>query len=394
MMNDYEESLKKEAKWAEIDMDALAYNMKNIRSKVGSGHRIAAVVKANAYGHGILPLIDTLKESGADQFAVATLNEALESRKALPDDDILVLGVLPIGTEQVSVSAGIQHTVSSYEKAKALSEAAEKLNMTAKVHIKLDTGMTRIGFQMTEEAVDEVLKIKELPCLDIEGIFTHLARADETDRKWAEKQYERYKWFVGELEKKGMTFRLKHVSNSAAIMEMPETYCDMVRPGIILYGIYPSGEMNPESLDIKPVMSFKARITHVKELPEDRQVSYGGKYTASEGDRIGTIAVGYADGYTRAQSGKAEVLYRGRRVKVIGNICMDQCMIDLSEFPDAAAGDEVVLIGRSGDEIITADEVASRYGTIGYEVVCAVNRRVPRYYMKNGKPVDKADYLF
>ena len=392
-LKEYSDQMSREAKWAEIDLDALAYNMRNIREKAGADRRIAAVVKANAYGHGVLMMIDTLKENGADQFAVATLNEALELRKALIEDDIIVLGVLPPGTEKISIGADIQHAVATYEKAEALSKAAQELGRKARVHIKLDTGMTRIGFQMTEEAVQEVLRINELPGLDIEGIFTHFARADEADRKWAVRQYERYKWFVGELEKNGMIFRIKHVSNSAAIMEMPETYNNMVRPGIILYGIYPSGEMDPASLDIKPVMSFKTRISHIKELPEDRQVSYGGKYQALKGDRIGTIAVGYADGYTRAQSGKAEVLYKGKRVKVIGNICMDQCMIDLRDFPDAKAGDEVVLIGRSGDEEITADEVAARYGTIGYEVVCAVNRRVPRYYFKNGKIINKVDYL-
>ncbi len=390
---EYSDQMSREAKWAEIDLDALAYNMRNIREKVGADRRIAAVVKANAYGHGVLMMIDTLKENGANQFAVATLNEALELRKALIEDDIIVLGVLPPGTEKISIGADIQHAVATYEKAEALSKAAQELGRKARVHIKLDTGMTRIGFQMTEEAVREVLRINELPGLDIEGIFTHFARADEADRKWAVRQYERYKWFAGELEKNGMIFRIKHVSNSAAIMEMPETYNNMVRPGIILYGIYPSGEMDPASLDIKPVMSFKTRISHIKELPEDRQVSYGGKYQALKGDRIGTIAVGYADGYTRAQSGKAEVLYKGKRVKVIGNICMDQCMIDLRDFPDAKAGDEVVLIGRSGDEEITVDEVAARYGTIGYEVVCAVNRRVPRYYFKNGKIINKVDYL-
>ena len=391
----YYEQMSHEAKWSEIDLDALAYNMRNIRKKAGPDRRVAAVVKANAYGHGVIMMIDTLKENGADQFAVATLNEALELRKALIEDDILVLGILPPGTEKISIKADIQHAVATYEKAKALSDAAQELgrNVRARVHIKLDTGMTRIGFQMTEEAIEEVLRINELPGLDIEGIFTHFARADEADRKWAVRQYERYQWFTGELEKRGMTFRIKHVSNSAAIMEMPETYNNMVRPGIILYGIYPSDEMDPAALDIKPVMSFKTRISHIKELPEDRQVSYGGKYLASKGDRIGTISVGYADGYTRAQSGKAEVLYNGKRVKVIGNICMDQCMIDLRDFPDAKAGDEVVLIGRSGDEEITADEVAARYGTIGYEVVCAVNRRVPRYYFKNGKIINKVDYL-
>lgn len=390
-MSSYEDCLKRESKWAEIDLNALEHNIREIKKKTG-GAKIAAVVKSNAYGHGAEKVVETLKAEGVNQFAAATLNEALELRK-FTDDDIIVLGNLTPGTEEVSVAAGIQHSVSSYERAAALSEAAVKLGKTARIHIKLDTGMTRIGFQMTEESISEVLRINRLPGIDIEGVFTHFARADEADRKWAERQYERYLRFTGRLEEEGLDIRIKHVSNSAAIMEMPHTYNDMVRPGIILYGIYPSDEMNPESLDIRPVMSFKARITHIKVLPEERQISYGGKYTAAAGTRIGTVAAGYADGYSRAQSGKAEVLCRGVRVKVTGNICMDQFMIDLSECPDACIGDEVVLIGTSGNETITADDVAARYGTIGYEIVCAVNRRVPRYYIKDGKIVSKVDYL-
>ena len=321
--------LSHEAKWAEIDLDALAFNMRNIRAKVGPDRRIGAVVKANAYGHGVLHCLQTLLENGADQFIVAVLDEALEIRRAMPDIDILVLGNMPYGTEEISINAGLQHTVTSVEKARLLSEAAVRLNKTARVHIKLDTGMTRLGFQMNEDGIREVLEIATLPGLDMEGIFTHFARADEADKKWADLQYEKYCWFVRQLSVQGLEFKIRHVSNSAAIMELPDTYNDMVRPGIILYGIYPSAEMLPENLDIRHVMTWKTRILHIKTLPEDRQVSYGGHYEAHKGDVIGTLAIGYADGYTRAQSGRAEVLYRGKRVPVIGNICMDQCMIDL-----------------------------------------------------------------
>ncbi len=392
-MSDFEKQLSQEAKWAEIDLDALAFNMSSIRAKVGPDQRIGAVVKANAYGHGIEGCIQTFIESGADQFIVAVLNEALELRKIVPDRDILVLGNIPYGTEEISIEADIQHTVTSVEKARLLSDAAVRLGRTARVHIKLDTGMTRLGFQMNDDGVDSVVEISRLPGLDLEGIFTHFARADEADKQWADRQYERYCWFVDELEKKGVSIRMKHVSNSAAIMELPDTYNDMVRPGIILYGVYPSSEVLPENLEIKPVLTWKTRLLHVKKLPEDRQVGYGGKGRASEGDIIGTLAIGYADGYTRAQSASAEVIYRGRRVPVVGNICMDQCMIDLSEFPDAQVGDEVILIGRDGDEFISADEVAARYNTIGYEVLCAVNRRVPRYYFKDGRIGGRTDYL-
>lgn len=394
-MSEYslEKQLSMEAKWAEIDLDALAFNMSNIRAKVGPDQRIGAVVKANAYGHGIKNCADTFLENGADQFIVAVLNEALEVRALYPDIDILVLGNMPYGTEEISIGADLQHTVTSVEKAKLLSETAVRLGKTARVHIKLDTGMTRLGFQINDAGVEDVIEISKLPGLDLEGIFTHFARADEADKKWAGLQYERYCWFVDKLEKNGIKIRIKHVSNSAAIMEMSHTYNDMVRPGIIQYGIYPSSEMLPENLEIRPVMTWKTRILHVKKLPEDRQVGYGGKGRAKEGDIIGTLAIGYADGYTRAQSASAEVIYRGKRVPVVGNICMDQCMIDLSDFPDAKVGDEVILMGREGDEFISADEVAARYNTIGYEVVCAVNRRVPRYYFKEGKIVAKEDYL-
>ena len=393
MAIDYEVFISREAKWAEVDLDALAYNMRSIREKTGPDKRICAVIKANAYGHGALICAKVLLENGADQFAVAVMNEALELRSAFHDQDILVLGNLPYGTEMTSVKADLQHTVTSVEKARLLSEAAVELGKTARVHIKVDSGMTRLGFLPDEEGVREVLEIAKLPNLDLEGIFTHFARADESDKYWAEKQYEKYCWFVDRLAEEGITFRLKHVSNSAAIMEMPQTYNDMVRPGIILYGIYPSGEVLPENLDIRPVMTWKTRILHIKTLREDRQISYGGRYTAHKGDVIGTLAVGYADGYSRAQSGKAEVIYKGHKLPVVGNICMDQCMIDLTDFPDAQVGDEVILMGSQGDVSITADDLAERYGTIGYEVVCAVNRRVPRYYIKDGEVIGRINYL-
>lgn len=392
-MNSFENELKLEAKWAEIDLDALAYNIKSIRKKIGNDVKIAAVVKANGYGHGMVNIVKTLYEAGADQFAVASLNEALELRKVMPEADILVLGIMPFGTEEISVTAGLQHTVSSCEKAEALSKAAEKLGAEAKVHIKLDTGMTRIGFQTDDEGLCDIINISELPNIELEGVFTHFARADEADKKWAQAQYKKYCEFTDRLKENGVDFKIRHAANSAAIMEMPDTYNDMVRPGIVLYGIYPSGEVDKSRLDIKPAMTFKARITHIKRIGESRQVSYGGKYEAAPGSVIGTVAAGYADGYSRAQSGRAEALYKGRRVKVVGNICMDQCMIDISEFPEARAGDEIVLMGADGAEFISADEVAERYGTIGYEVVCAVSRRVPRYYIKGGKIVGKEDYL-
>ena len=361
----YSDEMETEAKWAEIDLDALSYNMENIRKKVGEKVRICAVIKANAYGHSAEDLEGILKEAGADQFAVSSLDEALELRRFEPDADILVLGNIPYGTEEISVAADLQHAVTSLEKARLLSEAAVKTGKTARIHLKADTGMTRIGFSPDEEGADEAAAAAALPGIQIEGLFTHFATADEKDKTRARRQHQRFLEFAEKLKKRGIDPELKHAANSAAIMEMPETYHDMVRPGIILYGIYPSAECDRSQLDLRPVMAFKTRIVHVKTLKEKREISYGGHYTAAAGDQIGTIAVGYADGYTRAQSGHAEVLFRGKRVKVLGNICMDQCMIDLNGFEDVKMGEEVrPFRNRQGDEWITADEVGARYHTI------------------------------
>lgn len=389
----YSSEMETEAKWAEIDLDALTHNMKNIRQKVGEKVKICAVVKANAYGHSVEDLAEIMKEAGADQFAVSSLDEALELRQYEPDTDILVLGNIPYGTEEISVEADLQHAVTSLEKARLLSEAAVKTGRTVRIHIKADTGMTRIGLSPDDEGADEAAAIAALPGVRIEGLFTHFATADERDKTRAVRQHRRFLEFSEKLHERGIHPEIVHAANSAAIMEMPETYHDMVRPGIILYGIYPSAECDRDQLDLRPVMSFKTRIVHVKTLKEEREISYGGHYTSVPGDQIGTIAAGYADGYTRAQSGRAEVLFRGKRVKVLGNICMDQCMIDLNGFEDVKIGEEVVLFGRQGDEYISADEVGERYHTIGYEVVCAVNRRVPRFFIRQGRVVNKRNYL-
>lgn len=389
----YSSEMETEAKWAEIDLDALTYNMKNIRQKVGEKVKICAVVKANAYGHSVEDLAEIMKEAGADQFAVSSLDEALELRQYEPDTNILVLGNIPYGTEEISVEADLQHAVTSLEKARLLSEAAVKTGRTVRIHIKADTGMTRIGLSPDDEGADEAAAIAALPGVRIEGLFTHFATADERDKTRAVRQHRRFLEFSEKLHERGIHPEIVHAANSAAIMEMPETYHDMVRPGIILYGIYPSAECDRDQLDLRPVMSFKTRIVHVKTLKEEREISYGGHYTSAPGDQIGTIAAGYADGYTRAQSGRAEVLFRGKRVKVLGNICMDQCMIDLNGFEDVKIGEEVVLFGRQGDEYISANEVGERYHTIGYEVVCAVNRRVPRFFIRQGRVVNKRNYL-
>ncbi len=390
---DYQKRMEEEAKWAEIDLDALSYNMQQIRRKVGKDVKIAAVIKANAYGHGAEELIQTLLENGADQFAVSSLDEAMELRSCGVDRDILVLSSIPCGSEEISIAAGIQHTVTSAEKAELLSAAAERTGKEALVHIAVDTGMTRIGFSPDEEGAEAAAGIASLPGVKIDGLFTHFATADEEDKTKTLRQHKLFLEFADQLRRRGVTPRLLHAANSAAIMELPQTYHDMVRPGIILYGIYPSAEVDRSLLSLKPVMSFKTRILHVQTLKEEREVSYGGRFLAPAGSQIGTVGVGYADGFSRAQSGKAQVLFRGKRVDVLGNICMDQCMIDLSGFSDVKIGEEVTLIGGQAGEEISADEVAERYGTIGYEVVCAVSRRVPRFFRRGGRLIGMKNYL-
>lgn len=383
----------KEIKWAEVNLDHLVHNIKQIRNHVGNETKIAAVVKANGYGHGAVEIADTLLEHGVDMLAVSSINEAIEIRKQKPIAQTLVLGYTPTENIEEAIKYGVIQTIYSYQQALQYSETAQRIGMGMSIHLKIDTGMNRIGFQPNEEAIEEIKKIEKLPNLKINGIFTHLACADETDKTFSYEQYNKFMKFIETLETHNIKIPIKHISNSAAIMDIPEMHMDMVRPGIILYGLYPSSQVKKDVLDLKPVMSFKTKISHVKTLTQEGGISYGLKYQGQKGQKIATIPVGYADGYTRLLSNKGYAIVQGKKVPVIGTICMDQCMLDVSEINDVKAGDEVLLFGGETPNSITTEEVAQCIGTINYETICMVGRRVPRVYIKDEKIIKVTDYL-
>lgn len=379
--------------WAEIDLDNLANNMKEIRRLTDKKAKVTAVIKADGYGHGAKYIAQTLLENGADRFAVAVLDEALELRNSDVTVPILVLGYTQPDRAKAIIENNIEQAVYSYELAKALSEEAVKQNKEAKIHIKLDTGMGRIGLRADESAIDCIKEIYELPNLTIEGMFTHFAIADEKDKTYTEEQFNKFMWVANRLEEEGIKIRLKHCGNSATIIDLPKMHLDMVRAGIILYGLAPSQDVELEKINLKQVMSLKVRITHVKEINPGESVSYGRKFIASRKSKIASLPIGYADGYTRMLSGKAEALINGIKVPVVGRICMDQCMIDVTGIEDVKVGDEVVLFGKQKGSFISIDEIAEKLGTINYEVVCMIGKRVPRVYVKEGKIVDIVNYI-
>lgn len=379
--------------WAEINLDNLAHNMREVKKNTKEGILIAAVVKANAYGHGAIKSAETFLNNGADRLAVATLSEAIELRKANIDAPILILGYTPENQYSLVVKHNVTQTIYNYESAKSLSEAATTLDKTSIIHLKIDSGMGRLGFLPTDEAVEEIIQISNLPNIKVEGIFTHFATADEKDKAYTKIQYERFSEIVEKLEERGVSIPIKHVSNSAAIIDIPEYNLNMVRAGIMIYGFYPSNEVDRDRMDLKPAMTLKARISNIKRVPKDTGISYGQIFVTEKESKIATIPIGYADGFTRLLTSKAEAFLKGKRVPIVGKICMDQCMLDITDLEDVSVGDEVVLFGYGGEGYPHVDEVAEKLNTINYEIVCMVGRRVPRVYIKNGEIVDVIDYL-
>lgn len=379
--------------WAEIDLDNLADNMREIRRLAKDSAQVAAVIKADGYGHGAKYIAQTLLENGADRFAVAVLDEALELRRSGITVPVLVLGYTQPERAKAIVDNDIEQAIYSYELASSLSMEAQRQNKTVKVHIKLDTGMGRIGLRADETAVVQIKEIYNLPNLIIEGIFTHFAIADEKDKSYTQEQFDKFIWVVDKLEREGITIKLKHCGNSATIIDLPQMHLDMVRAGIILYGLAPSKDVELGRINLKQVMSLKARISHVKEINAGESVSYGRKFIASKKTKIASLPLGYADGYTRMLTGKAQALVNGIRVPVVGRICMDQCMIDVTGIEDVKVGDEAVLFGKQKNSFISIDEIAEKLGTINYEVVCMIGKRIPRVYVKDGKIVSIANNI-
>ena len=397
MMNAYESTMNftRRAVWAQIDLDAAAHNMRQIRKHVGPDVKIAAVVKANAYGHGSVELAKTFAENGADCFAVSSLDEAVELRRyAHIDNEIFILGHTDARRTEELLTYDIEPAVFNLKNAEFFSQEARRLGKTLRVHIAVDTGMSRVGFQVNEFSVSEIKTIAALPNIEIRGMFTHFAVSDMKDKTCTREQYGHFRWMCKRMEEEGIHIALRHCCNSAAVLELPEYYCDMVRPGIIMYGCEPSPEIDIKPYDLRPVMSLRCCIAHVKLIDAGATVSYGRHYKTPSRRKIATLPVGYADGYSRILSGKVDVLYHGHRVPQVGAICMDQCMIDVSGEANVHAGDEVVLFGRQGDSFIPIEEIAAVCGTINYEIMCNISRRVPRVYMKSGKVVGREEYLF
>ncbi|ADK17063.1 alanine racemase [Clostridium ljungdahlii] len=371
--------------WVEVDLSIIASNMRSIRD-VCKDKEIFGVVKADAYGHGAIDVAPVLLENGATRLAVALVSEGIELRKAGVTCQINVLGITPPNLFRELLEYELEPVVSDYDYAKALSESAAALNKTVRIHLKVDTGLGRIGFLTTEKAVDEAVMISKLPNIFIESIFSHFSSAGEANKEYSYKQFEKFQWFINKMEEKGLYIKLKHIANSSAIWNLPETYLDGVRPGTIIYGCS-SDDVKREVIPIKPAMTWKANILFLKELEAGQYIGYGRKFRTERKSIIGTLGVGYADGYSRMLSGKAKVIINGKFAPVVGNICMDQCMVDLTDIGDVKLGDEVILMGSQGELKIDADDIAKLIGTNNNEVMCLIGRRVPRVYIKDGKVI-------
>ncbi len=367
--------------WAEINLSNLEYNIKEIKKKA-SGKEIIGVVKADGYGHGAVPISKTLLENGVGTLAVATLQEATTLRQNGITCPIIMLGLTPELYAEELIRYDIIPVTASYENAAAISKAAAAKNTTVDAYIAVDTGMGRVGFLPDDNAVAEIAKISRLTNLKIKGQFSHFATADEKDKTYAQSQLTRYESFYEKLREARIDIPHRTFANSAAVMEIPSAHYDSVRPGIILYGCYPSQEVDRTLLPLKPVMSVKANIVYLKKVPAGFSVSYGRKFTTDRESLIATLALGYADGYPRFLSGKGRVIVGGVYAPVVGNICMDQCMVDVTDVPGVNLGDEVVIMGSQGSLTILADEIGEKTGTINYEVVCAFGQRLPKIYVR------------
>ena len=378
--------------YAEIDLDAIAYNMKNIKNLV-KDKEVIAVVKADCYGHGALDLVPTLIENGASRLAVAVLTEGIELRNNNINAPMMILGYTPLYLGEELIKYDLEQTIYDVEYAKELSAIGLSLNKKAKIHIAIDTGMGRIGFLPNEKSVKDVSEICSLKGLDVLGIFTHFSTSDEEDKEYTYEQFKKFTDFTLKLSELGINIPLKHVSNSGAIMDMPETYLDAVRAGIILYGYYPSNEVNKNNLSLKPALTLKASITRVQEMDKDMYISYGKTFKTERKSLIATLPIGYADGYSRLLAKGAKVIINGKFAPIVGRICMDQCMIDVTDIEDVKVSDEVILLGEQGNLKFNADDIAEIMGTINYEILCMIKYRIPRVYIKNGEVFNVRNYL-
>ncbi len=387
--------MSKHLTWAEVDLSAYAHNIKELRRITRSDARLMAVVKADGYGHGAAAVAREALQNGAQFLGVARVNEAVQLRKTGLNAPILIFGYSPPDCAETLIDYDLIQTVYTPAAAAALSEKSRRLGKSINVHLKVDSGMGRLGLVLNaptttsaaiavpaSNPIREAQAIARLAGLEIQGIFTHFATADSADKSYATGQLERFMDFIEQLRRIGIEPPLKHAANSAALIDMPDSHLDLVRPGIATYGLYPSDEVNKNNVDLKPVMTLKSRIIHLKKVPAGFNVSYGITYRTPKPTTIATVPVGYADGFNRRLSSRGYMLVHGQRVPVVGRVCMDLTMIDVGALSDVAIEDEVVVFGKQQGEAITADEIAGGLNSINYEVVTAITARVPRVYLR------------
>ena len=378
--------------YAKIDMDAAAYNMEQMKKRIGGGARLIAVVKTDAYGHGAVPLAEVFEKLDyVWGYAVASLDEGMILRKHGIKKPILVLGCVFPDQYDDMVRNDIRAAVYMEEMALGMAEAAKKAGKKAYIHIKTDTGMGRIGFPVSEESADIIERISKLEDIKIEGMFTHFAKADETDKTYTYDQHRKFMWMKEQMEKRGVEIPYYDCDNSAGIIDFPDMKHDLARAGISTYGMYPSEEVNQNAVDLKPVLSLVSHVIFVKTVKPGTSISYGGTFVAPEKMRVATIPVGYGDGYPRSLSNKGTVLIHGKRARILGRVCMDQFMVDVTDIPDVKFMDQAVLIGEDQGDRITVEELAGLSGRFNYEFVCCLGKRIPRVYTSGGKIVKQAD---
>jgi alanine racemase len=379
--------------YARIDLDAIIHNVSSISRITNPNSQLMPVVKADGYGHGAVPICKELSNIGINRFAVATLEEGIILRKNGIDKEILILGYTPDELANELIEYNLTQTIYKQSMAYNLSKVAVELNKTAKIHLKIDTGMGRIGFMPDKESIGIIGTISKLPNIEIEGIYTHFSTADELDKTFTNTQIDRFDKFIEKLKNNNINIPIKHAANSAGIIDMNDSHMDFVRLGIALYGLYPSDYVNKEKVKLHKALSLISHIIHIKEVEAGTPIGYGGTYVTQKKSKIATIPVGYGDGYDRLLSSKGKVLINGEYASIVGRICMDQFMVDISHIPNVNDLDEVILIGKQGDNEITADDIANIKGTINYEVVCQLGKRIPRVYVKNNEYVCSINYF-
>ena len=380
--------------YAKIDLDAIAYNMEQMKQRIGEGAKLIAVIKTDGYGHGALPIARMFETTDyVWGYATASLDEAVLLRKGGAGKPILVLGCVFPDQYEDMISYGIRPATYTEEMARDISKLAVKMGEIAYFHIKVDTGMGRIGFPVTEETADAIVRISKLPKTIIEGMYTHFAKADEADKTYTYQQHEKFVWMKDALSRRHVEIPYIDCDNSAGIIDFPNMKHNLARAGISLYGMYPSDEVDKNAISLKPALELISHVTFVKEVPEGTSISYGGTFVTPKAMRIATVPVGYGDGYPRSLSNKGDVLIHGKRARILGRVCMDQFLVDVTEIPDVKFLDKVVLIGHDGDEYIPVEELSERSGRFNYEFVCCLGKRIPRVYIRNGEVAGKTDYF-